>query len=259
MKTTLWVPAVDRPPWPCVDSWMNVDWPRGEGCGHNFVRSGANNPRYSWNAVVRDFLKTDYDYLWSCHNDIALHPGTLKRLLSWDKPLVSALIFMRGGTVLPQVWKGTVEGQEGYKFSVPEMVQWFRDHPEAISWQPVIIEPRPEDALFAVDFTVTGCLLIHRSVLEAMQDPWFLWDDDYKGGGEDRRFFENAKAAGFEGYVDRSCVVSHLGGDAPVSSMAFMAWSATIMPEAFVDPDALKAARLALAAIKQEADHGANA
>jgi hypothetical protein len=87
---------------------------------------------------------------------------------------------------------------------------------------------RPDDALTDISFTSTSCTLIHRSVLEAMRplvnDEWFLWDDDYNGGGEDRRFFEAAKRSGFPAFVDRSCIAGHLVGDIPTSSADFIAW-----------------------------------
>jgi hypothetical protein len=69
---------------------------------------------------------------------------------------------------------------------------------------------------------------MHRSVLEAIQkkygDEWFLMDNDYTGGGEDRRFFERAREVGFPAYVDRSCIAGHLAGDVPMGVMDFMAW-----------------------------------
>jgi hypothetical protein len=90
------------------------------------------------------------------------------------------------------------------------------------------MNPCPPDALQAIDFTSTSCTLIHRSVLEAMREPvqeiWFKWDDDYNGGGEDRNFFDNARACGFTPYIDRSAVVGHNVGAIPTSSADFIAW-----------------------------------
>jgi hypothetical protein len=60
---------------------------------------------------------------------------------------------------------------------------------------------------------------------EEVQYQWFVWDDDYNGGGEDRNFFEHARAAGFPAYVDRSVIVGHLVGDVPTGSMDFMMWT----------------------------------
>jgi hypothetical protein len=90
------------------------------------------------------------------------------------------------------------------------------------------MDPAPEESLAPIDFTSTSCTLIHRSVIEKMRplvnDVWFQCDDDLAGGGEDRRFFEFAKQAGFDAFVDRSCIVGHLIGDIPTSSADFIAW-----------------------------------
>jgi len=105
---------------------------------------------------------------------------------------------------------------------------YFYARPEWIKFGPFVIEPRPDDALVEIDFTSTSFTLIHRDVLEKMRpyvaDVWFEMDDEIKGGGEDRRFFQNAKMAGFPAFVDRSCVVGHLTGDIPTSVADFIAW-----------------------------------
>jgi hypothetical protein len=107
--------------------------------------------------------------------------------------------------------------------------EWFYSRPEYIlNRGAFVMMPRPDDALAKVTFTSTSCTLMHRSVLEGMReavkDIWFEWDDDISGGGEDRRFFTNAKAAGFQAYVDRSCVVGHLSGDIPTGVFDFIGW-----------------------------------
>lgn len=250
----LWVPTAEGPKWPCVESWMTIDWPRGDGNCHSFMHTGANNIRYSWNQAVRNFLSTDKDWLWSCHNDVRMQPGTLKRLASWDKPLVGAMVFMNHGPVMPHLWDGCIEGKPGYRFRIKETVDWYKEHKDAVVTGAHIIEPRPDDALYGpISFTSTSCLLIHRSVLEAMQDPWFEWDDDYTGGGEDRRFFENARSAGFTGFVDRSCVVGH--GEANMGAREFMTWAAVTDPGCFVSQEALTAAVAAMRAVEAKGDH----
>jgi len=223
-KVTLWIPAAESPRWPCVLSWMNVIYPAGERPA--FMRSGPNNVRYSWNKAVRDFLKTDSEWLWSCHNDVTFEPETLVRLLSWNVPLVSGLIFMRTSPVVPHIWNQYYQSGP-YAYRVRDTREWLLDHLDThgIPFGPRVMTPRPDDALVPVNFTSTSCTLIHRSVLEATKDPWFEWDDDYNGGGEDRKFFEAAKAAGFQPYVDRSCIVGHLVGDIPTSAADFLVWT----------------------------------
>ena len=235
MKITLWTPSADSSArWPCVMSWWNLQTP--DNIKLRLVRSGANNVKYSWNRAVSDFLATDDDYLLSWHSDVVGVPETLMRLLSWNKPIVSALIFMRTSPVMPHIWRGYEGSQDLYAQRVRDTRKWFYSHPEYIKeFGPFVMSPRPEDALVPVGFTSTSCMLIHRSVLEAMrdevQDVWFKWDDDYTGGGEDRNFCEHALKAGFETFVDRSCIVGHLVGDTPTSVADFAMWdyAATIL------------------------------
>ncbi len=226
MKIRLWVPAVDEPNWPSVLSLMNTEWP--EDCTHDFVKSGHGDLATVWNKVVTDFLASDCDWLWSCHTDIEFWPGTLKRLLSWDNPFVSALMFMRNGPSMPHIWEGKVDdGRPGYITRLRETYQWFfNNHMEAVQCGPCIINPRPWDALYRVNFTSTGCALIHRKVLEAITPPWFVVDvvKEKGSGGEDRFFCEKALTAGFPPYVDRSCVAGHMPKNVSTGVMDFFAW-----------------------------------
>jgi hypothetical protein len=210
-----------------VTNWWNLETP--DGIKLRLVPGQINNPKYSWNKVVKDFLDSGDDWLLSWHSDVVGDPQTLMRLLSWDKPLISALIFMRQSPVVPHIWKSYEGSEQFYAHRIQDTRRWFYSHKDAIgNFGPFVMEPRPDDALVSVDFTSTSCMLIHRTVLEAMReavnDQWFLLDDDYNGGGEDRRFCQCAKDAGFETFVDRSCVVGHLVGDIPTGVADFIAW-----------------------------------
>ncbi len=224
-NVTHWVPAHESPRWPAALSWINMNIP--VGWTKTFIRSGPNNPRFAWNEVCVNFLKSDSEWLFSTHSDVVFEPDTLNRLLSWNVPLISGLIFMRASPVVPHIWQ-KYEDTAQYAHRIKDTREWFFAHKEYIKFGAFLMEPRPDDAIIPIDFTSTSCTLIHRSVLEAMiplcGDQWFVMDDDLKGGGEDRRFFELAKEAGFQPYLDRSCVVGHLVGDIPTSSADFIAW-----------------------------------
>jgi len=228
MKITLWIPSADNSArWPCVESWWNLETP--DNIKLRLKRTGANNVKYSWNSAVKEFLDNGDDWLLSWHADVTGVPQTLMRLLSWNKPLVSALIFMRTSPAFPHTWQDYPDKPGEYSPRIKETRKWFYDHPDCIKeFGPYVMEERPDDALFPISFTSTSCVLIHRTVLEGMReivnDVWFKWDNDYTGGGEDRNFFENAKVAGFQAYQDRSCVVGHLVGDIPTSAADFFAW-----------------------------------
>jgi len=224
-EITLWIPAPDQPCWEVIIPLFNSNLPNDTRL--NLYRGGANNPKYSWNQAVKDFLKTENEWLWSVHNDVVVAPETLNRLLSWGKPLVSALIFMRVAPVVPHIWK-SYEGSGRMVMRINDTRDWFYAHPEYIRPGAFVMEPRPDDALAEIDFTSTSCTLIHRSVLEDMRplvgDQWFVMDDDINGGGEDRRFFQYALQAGYPAFVDRSAVVGHLPRTVPTSSIDFIAW-----------------------------------
>jgi hypothetical protein len=195
-----------------------------------FVRSLPAKNRFleTWNKVVIDFLASGDEWLLSTHNDVVFVPETLTRLLSWNKPLISALIFMRTSPAMPHIWKDYEEKQGHYAPRIKDTRKWFYEHPDCIkNFGPYVMEERPSDALTPASFTSTSCMLIHRSVLEDMHkicnDAYFLQDTD-EGSGEDRRFCELALQAGYETFVDRSCVVGHLVGDTPTSAADFFAW-----------------------------------
>ncbi len=211
-------------------AWMRARQPENlpDGCDEiRFMRglTESHEGLKTWNDAIEAFLKSDSEWLWSTHNDVDFHPQTLRRLFSWNKPLISALIFMRQSPVVPHIWKAYADDTSGRMANrIQNTREWFFNHLDYVRFGPFIMDPRPDDALVEVSFTSTSCTLIHRSVLEKMTPPWFTMDA-YGSGGEDRRFHEGAKAAGFPGYVDRSCIAGHLVGDVATSSLDFMMWS----------------------------------
>lgn len=226
-------------------SWWNMEAPDGKRMELVPGRTQANNIEHTWNKTLKEFLETDADYIFSLHNDVVAHPKVLMRLLSWDKPLVSALVFMRQSPVVPHIWQTYPDSIFKYALRVKDTRDWFMDHKEYINFQTFVMDPRPDDALFSIDdgFTSTSCTLIHRSVLEAMSknigDQWFV-RDSIEGGGEDRRFFEEARKAGITAYVDRSCVVGHLVGEIMTSSADFMMWDSVSTFRGIGEPEIAK-------------------
>ena len=200
-----------------------------EGATKTFYKGAVNAIEISWNRAVSDFLASDSEWLFSTHDDVVFDPDTLVQLMSWNYPLVSALIFMRQSPVVPHIWRKYDEKEtSAYAHRIKDTREWFMDHKDYIRFGPFIMSPTPSNALIEVGFTSTSCTLIHRTVLEAMRvecgEKWFVMDSAEFGGGEDRRFFEIAAKVGYQGYVDRSCIAGHLVGDIPTSSADFIAW-----------------------------------
>jgi len=120
----------------------------------------------------------------------------------------------------PLVYRGETGKPHHYRIQFDETREWLLAHPDLIRPGAAMLDPAPGDALTPVDFTSTGCVLIARSVLKAIPPPWFVYE--HLIGGEDRVFFEKAKAAGFQAYLDRSVIAGH--GTPPAGAMNWLAW-----------------------------------
>lgn len=219
----LWVPTGNERPesWLQVQGYMDQVVPDGYRMKFKVTRR-SKLMLDVWNKLIKEFLASDADWLWSVHDDVVVHPQSLERLLSWNKKLVGALIFHRKYPALPHVW--IEEDPEEYQ-QVEETKRWFMAHQGAILPGPIVMNPRPDEALIEASFTTHSCVLMHRSVLEDMGDNWFAWEGEgpFKHG-EDRRFFKIAREAGHQLYIDRSVIAGHLFSSQPTGAMDFMLW-----------------------------------
>lgn len=218
----LWIPCGSNRPesWLQVSGYMHTKVP--EGYSLNFKLTPPGDTMRTWNDLTRGFLESGAEWLWSVHDDVVYHPLTLERLLSWNEPTIGALIFTKQNPALPHIWK---IHNERHAQMADETRDWFMERKDNILPGPQVIHPRPEDALTPVSFTSTSCCLIHRKVLEdtAKYGDWWEQDTLYEAGGEDRRFFTRVRQEGYTPYVDRSCIVGHLGVH-PTGVMDFILW-----------------------------------
>lgn len=71
-----------------------------------------------------------------------------------------------------------------------------------------------DDALFRVDATGMGCVLIKREVFENVEFPWFLYEEDPDKGirsiSEDMHFFKKVRAEGYEVWIDPTVKCGHI-------------------------------------------------
>lgn len=217
------VPHLGDPPWPFVESLLSLKVPNG----YRFLRRGPVPVDIARNDLVRAFLASDKDHLLMVDSDAVLHPLTVERLLSWDKPVVAALAFMRKGPMMPTVYRGAREGYPGaFQTRTAEVHEFIQRYPALLSSKPVVLEPRPDDALYDAERTGCHCVLIQRQVLEAIQPPWFVRDPE-TNAKEDFYFYEQVIAAGFQVFVDFSCIAAHLYGDRPLAALDHIVWDAS--------------------------------
>lgn len=156
------------------------------------------------------------DWLLMLDTDME-HPITAaERLVKWNQPIVGALYFHRGQSHDPFVFKKVDEAKDHWgrsrrtwaplKDTVYEFLSLnkipMRDG--ALTIDPPIVG----DPLIDCDAVATGCMLLHRSVLEKIPAPWF----EYEAGGnsEDLTFCDKAKFEyGFPISCDLSTICGH--------------------------------------------------
>lgn len=158
------------------------------------------------NRVVKTFLdSTDSDWLLLIDSDEQLSPAVFDQLINTahdtERPVVAGLYF------------AAFKDEGLYPKPVPTIFQDTAD-----GFLPLFKYDR--NAIFQIDACGTGCMLIHRSVLEKMRemaDPhqgtdwcWF-WDGPLNGEwiSEDLLFCRRIRQLGFPIYVNTAAILPH--------------------------------------------------
>lgn len=169
------------------------------------IAAGTTNITRGRNSIVKTFLEqTDADWLWFCDTDQTLEPDTLEKLMASadavERPIVSALIMANREI---GIGPACVIPDEQGNTRVPNVI--------------------PDDRWWAC-LPGTGCVVIHRSVLEKVgelnPDKFYRWfvDPDFIHPvtgepdtiGEDYAFMLRAIQAGFTPLIDTTIHVGHV-------------------------------------------------
>lgn len=158
------------------------------------------------NELVRNFLnECDEPWLLMLDTDLTFPVAAFDELCATahdkDRPVVSGLYF---GAWRHDLW-------------ITPIPVVFHRAPD-IQWVPVF--DYPKQSIFEVDAAATGCLLVHRSVLERIREnapenvgPDWCWFLDGPVGGrwvsEDLMFSERVKAAGFPIWCNSRVLLQH--------------------------------------------------
>lgn len=158
------------------------------------------------NKLVRQLKK---DWIFFMDSDQTFAPETLKRLMSWNLPIVSGLIFKRTAEPVPMIYRYVWEDGKGhyYKPLTLEVGEYLEKHKDILDGKsPAIVGP--PYGLLECDGISMGCVLIHRRVFDAIGDPWFKCDENAVAG-EDFYFCRKAQEAGFKIMADPSVICGH--------------------------------------------------
>lgn len=219
--------ASGPPSWEYLLSVLELKCP-GEKYVHPLV--GKQGICEGHNRLIDWFLHdTAFEWMLHLDADATVHRDTLTRLLSWGVPFVSALAFQRTPPFAPVVYTvPTLENPNQFVRPIQDILDWIRDHQDLLeSRKATVLHPKPADALWEVSRGGAHCCLTHRSVLAAIEPPWFAPSGmgAHMGAGGDFHFHKKAVEAGFQPHVDMSVVAGHTNGSMCVTALDFVVWS----------------------------------
>lgn len=195
-----------------VSVWGFSDFDTKDEAGRKVLRgylpwrAGALLDIYR-NMIIETFL-TDYDFewLWFLDSDVQIDNTTLYTLLDAADPSTRP--------VLTGIYP-TLD-----RWGVPHPSLWYRGQDEqgrSTMVQHNTIPPADEDGLILVDGCGAGCLLIHRSLLQAMRNvfpaakPWFDMGvlNHSIPIGEDFTFCDRVSQMGYPILAHKDALVDH--------------------------------------------------
>lgn len=168
------------------------------------------------NMLAETFLETPTEWIFWMDSDMTFPKDTLVKLFDLaekkDAKMVTGIYYQRKGLNYPCLWSrgqqtetGEITGQGTKNAKENKYCGSF-----------LIVHPDKKEPL-EVHAAGYGCVLVHRSVFEMMDRPWFKF---IKGTcSEDFYFFVNAQELGFKLWAEPTIDLGHIG-DAPVITKA---------------------------------------
>ncbi len=153
-----------------------------------FKQQGIDNAR---NCAVKDFLSSNYEFLFFVDSDIVMNGQTILKLLRKKKKVVSAITRLAPDLV-----------NAFYKVKRSHV---FRSGYRNYFLGQIVKLPRDSNNLILVDAVATACLLIHRDVFEKLRKPYFLGSTS-----EDLYFCRKLNKAGIPIYLAFDVRVGHV-------------------------------------------------
>jgi len=159
------------------------------------------------NNLAEQFLKTDSEWIFWMDSDMSFPPDVLEQMFKTaeekNAKIVSGVYYQRKNKNLPVLWSrgdelisGQTSGEGNVKSDRNKYVGAF------------MFPHKDKKEPFKAHAAGFGCILVHRSVFEVMDRPWFKF---LQGTcSEDFYFLVNAKELGFELWINPIPTLGHL-------------------------------------------------
>ncbi len=164
------------------------------------------------NALAETFLGTPTEWIFWMDSDMTFPKETLVELFKVaeekNTKMVTGVYYQRKNANFPVLWSRGEETETGTMSGLGDKRSEYNKYVGAFLF------PHPDkqepSTCHAAGF---GCVLIHRSVFETLDRPWFKFIQGTCS--EDFYFFVNAKEAGFQLWYTPKLDLGHIG-DAPI-------------------------------------------
>lgn len=167
--------------------------------------------------TVEDALAADVEWLLFLDSDVVPPVEVFGLLRRHDEPVVSGLYYVDGEQPHPAAW--VLDDDSLASVGVDQSGRLIVDDDgEAVTLE-------PENGLFTVDAIGLGCVLVHASVFEDLDRPWFRWTKGYEehpwdlrhasdvvGISEDFYFCHKVAEAGYDVHLDTGVQCAHEKG-----------------------------------------------
>ena len=154
-------------------------------------RSHGQSPARNRNAMIRQALETNCDYVFFIDDDCLIPPPTLKKLLAHDVDIVTGLYAMRNYPHRPIIFD-----------------QAYSDG--RATWTNL---EDSDTGLRKIVATGMGCLLVKAHVFRKIAEKYKYWvtlgELEADHWCDDLSFFKRVRESGFDIYVDLNCPVGH--------------------------------------------------
>lgn len=164
------------------------------------------------NSLTETFLRTPTEWMFWMDSDMTFPKDTLVKMFNVaeakNAKMVTGIYYQRKGMNYPVLWSRGEELQESpIKTGMGSVKAKTNKYVGSF-----MFPHKDKKEPFTAHAAGFGCVLVHRSVFEMMERPWFKF---IKGEcSEDFYFFVNAHELGFDLWVEPTLKLGHLG-DAP--------------------------------------------